>query len=385
MQDGYWWLRQLRKIISRKRETVFIHLGQVNSRKGKYCSDYTVQFRLIQKEEQRRMLENLVIVNELNESFSLAELSDKNVSNPVNRKNELMTRMSGFERLSKEAGHKAIFVTITCPSRFHNTYAKSGDPNPKWDGSTPRDAQTYLNNIWRRIRAELNRRSIQQYGFRIAEPQHDGTPHWHMILFIEASNSDTFKKVIRDYALQEDGDEAGAQENRCDFKDIDYSRGSATGYVAKYVSKNVNGEQLDSDVDGGNAIDAAKRVEAWASCWGIRQFQQIGAGSVTVWRELRRLSDPTGVSESFDAIYEAADSDDWAKFVELMGGVFCKRDEQSIRPLYQEKVNEETGEIKQSYFDGVITLALKGVQHADREIITRVHEWRIEHQAKRAA
>ena len=275
MQDEYWWLRQLRKIISRKRETVFIHLGQVNSRKGKYCSDYTVQFRLIQKEEQRRMLENLVIVNELNESFSLAELSDKNVSNPVNRKNELMTRMSGIERLSKEAGNKAIFVTITCPSRFHNAYAKSGDPNPKWDGSTPRDAQDYLNNIWRRIRAELNRRSIQQYGFRIAEPQHDGTPHWHMILFVEATNSDTFKTVIRDYALQEDRDEAGAQENRCDFKDIDYSRGSTTGYVAKYVSKNVNGEQLDSDVDGGNAIDAAKRVEAWASCWAFVSFNKL--------------------------------------------------------------------------------------------------------------
>ncbi|CAI4154128.1 hypothetical protein ALT1644_190047 [Alteromonas macleodii] len=143
MQNEYWWLRQLRKIISCKRQTVFIHLGQLNSRKGKYCSDYTVQFRLIQKEEQRRMLENLVIVKELNESFSLAELSDKNVSNPVNRKNELMTRMSGFERLFKEAGHKAIFVTITCPSRFLNTYAKSGDPNPKWDGSTPRDAQDY--------------------------------------------------------------------------------------------------------------------------------------------------------------------------------------------------------------------------------------------------
>ena len=25
---------------------------------------------------------------------------------------------------------------------------------------------------------------------------------------------------------------------------------------------------------------------------------------------------------------KAADSGDWAKFVELMGGVFCKRDEQ---------------------------------------------------------
>ena len=106
---------------------------------------------------------------------------------------------------------------------------------------------------------------------------------------------------------------------------------------------------------------------------------------MTVWRELRRLRELTGVSESFDAIYEAADNIDRAKFVELMGGVFGKRDEQPIRPLYQEKVNQETGEIKQSYFDRVITLALKGVQHADREIITHVHEWRIEYQAKRAA
>ena len=96
MQDKYWWHRKLRKLLRRTEEKAQIHLGQVNSRKGKYCSDNTVKHRLIQKELQRRMLENLVIVNENNESFSLAELSDKNVSNPVNRKNELMTRMAGY-------------------------------------------------------------------------------------------------------------------------------------------------------------------------------------------------------------------------------------------------------------------------------------------------
>ena len=32
------------------------------------------------------------------------------------------------------------------------------------------------------------------------------------------------------------------------------------GYIAKYVIKNVSGANLDSDIDGGNA------VEAWASC-----------------------------------------------------------------------------------------------------------------------
>lgn len=385
MQDKYWWLRKLRKVIARKREAVLIHLGQVNSRKGKYCSDYTVEYRLIQKDLQRKMLENLVIVNENNESFSLAELSDKNVSNPVNRKNELMTRMAGYEKIAKELNHKSLFVTITCPSRFHNTYAKSGDPNPKWDGSTPYDAQQYLNDLWALVRAELNRKEIKIYGFRIAEPQHDGTPHWHMLIFVQQEQAEQFKAIIEHYALREDGDEAGAIENRCDFKDIDYSRGSATGYIAKYVSKNVNGANLDSDIDGGNAIEASQRVEAWASCWGIRQFQQIGAGSVTVWRELRRLKELLGENESFSKIHGAADKGAWAKFVTLMGGVFCKRNEQPIRPLYKEKVDTETGEFKQTYFDEVISISLRGVKLGEKEVITRIHEWRIENRGTRAA
>ncbi|AMJ92914.1 replication protein A [Alteromonas stellipolaris] len=385
MQDKYWWLRKLRKVIARKREAVLIQLGQVNSRRGKYCSDYTVEYRLTQKDLQRKMLENLVIINEKNESFSLAELSDKNVSNPVNRKNELMTRMAGYEKIAKELKHKSLFVTITCPSRFHNTYAKSGDRNPKWDGSTPYDAQQYLNDLWALVRAELNRKEIKVYGFRIAEPQHDGTPHWHMLIFVQQEQAEQFKAIIEHYALRDDGDEAGALENRCDFKDIDYSRGSATGYIAKYVSKNVNGANLDSDIDGGNAIEASHRVEAWASCWGIRQFQQIGAGSVTVWRELRRLKELSGESESFAKIYSAADKGAWAEFVTLMGGVFCKRDEQLIRPLYKEKVSTDTGVLKQTYFDEVISISLRGVKLGEKEVITRIHEWRIENHGTRAA
>lgn len=385
IQDKYWWHRKLRKVLRRTEEKVQIHLGQVNSRKGKYCSDNTVKHRLIQKELQRQMLENLVIVNENNESFSLAELSDKNVSNPVNRKNELMTRMAGYEDIAKELNHKALFVTITCPSRFHNTYAKSGDRNPKWDGSTPYEAQQYLNDMWALIRADLNRKDIKLYGFRIAEPQHDGTPHWHMLIFLEQHQANEFKNVIEHYALREDGDEAGAKENRCDFKDIDYSRGSATGYIAKYVSKNVNGANLDSDIDGGSAIEAAQRVEAWASCWGIRQFQQLGAGAVTVWRELRRLKALCNETELFSDIFEAADKGKWADFVKLMGGVFCKRNEQAIRPLYKEKLDIETGELKQSYFDGVVSISLRGIKLGEKEVITRIHEWRLENRGTRAA
>lgn len=92
------------------------------------------------------------------------------------------------------------------------------------------------------------------------------------MLFLEKEHIDDFKRVITEYSLQEDGDEAGAEENRCDFIDIDYTRGSATRYITKYISKGINGKDVGTDKDGSSAPEAAQRIEAWASCWGIRQF-----------------------------------------------------------------------------------------------------------------
>ncbi|MCX8578836.1 replication endonuclease, partial [Gilliamella sp. B2717] len=66
--------------------------------------------------------------------------------------------------------------------------------------------------------------------------------------------------IMRTYALDEDGDEPGAQENRFKFVDIDKQRGSATGYIAKYISKNIDGYQLADEVDdetGQNLRDIA--------------------------------------------------------------------------------------------------------------------------------
>ncbi|MBN8161690.1 replication endonuclease, partial [Vibrio vulnificus] len=101
----------------------------------------------------------------------------KGVSDPTIRKGELMVRARGFEDLAKELGHVATFLTITCPSKYHRCYSTSGQVNPKWAGHTPLDGQTYLNDIWKLMRSTLNRLGVRFYGFRVAEPQHDGTPH----------------------------------------------------------------------------------------------------------------------------------------------------------------------------------------------------------------
>ncbi len=157
-----------------------------------------------------------------------------------------------------------------------------------------------------------------------------GTPHWHLLLFLRPEQQQQFLQIFNQYALEEDGDEAGASANRVKVVQIDPARGSATGYIAKYICKNIDGAGLDQDINGGDARLAAARVEALANCWGIRQFQQLGGVSVTVWRELRRLKAPEEES-SIETARQAADQGNWQQYVEAMGGVFVSRKAQLLR------------------------------------------------------
>lgn len=378
MQDKRWWLKNLRKLMVRKTEECMLHLNKVHKHAGIYCSNITASNRKYQKAQQLKMMENISLVNEHDQRYSLRDIYELNVSNPINRRNELMTRTRGFEDIAKEDGHAGEFITITCPSKYHCAYAKSGNRNSNWQGFTPQQSQQYLCGIWAKIRAELDRQEIRTYGLRVAEPQHDGTPHWHLMLFVQPEHLTAFRAVINHYAFEEDGDEKGARENRVKFVAIDPSKGSATGYVAKYICKNIDGSNLEEGVYGESPIEAAERVEAWASCWGIRQFQQIGGVSVTVWRELRRLRQLDAPDVTLTAIHQAADTSNWKSFVTLMGGVFCKRKEQTIRPHYDIEIDNETGLITTDYYDNFIVTKLKGICYLGKAIITRLHQWRLE-------
>jgi len=377
MSDNRWWLRRIRKMITQANEKAGILLNLVNRRKQIYASNVTTRNRQAQLLRNEQLMSRHVLINSVGEQMSLQEISSVNVSNPKVRKAELIKRARGFEDLSESLGHQGIFITITCPSKFHRAYSKSGAENPKWDGSMPDDAQQYLNKLWSRVRAELKRQNINPYGFRVVEPQHDGTPHWHTLLFVKPEYIMKLKQIIHHYALQEDGDEKGAQENRCDFKLIDPAKGSATGYILKYIVKNIDGEGLGEDKFGNDAITAATRINAWASCWCIRQFQQIGGASVSVWRELRRLKESFFPESTIEKARLAADTSDWKGYIEAMGGIESTPKSHPIKLHYDVNINEETGECSQSYYDGELVTKVKGLLFEGKAFITRTMTWRL--------
>jgi hypothetical protein len=59
---------------------------------------------------------------------------------------DLMTRIAGFELTAAELGQVGVFLTLSCPSRRHAALSNTGETNPKYDGTTPREAKDYLNS-----------------------------------------------------------------------------------------------------------------------------------------------------------------------------------------------------------------------------------------------
>jgi hypothetical protein len=58
-----------------------------------------------------------------------------------------------------------------------------------------------------------------------------------------------------------------------------------------------------------------------------------------------------------------------------MGGVFCKRNEQLLRPFYDLK--STNGELKTSKYGDSFIKQLRGISYADLPFITRTHNWEL--------
>ncbi|CNK75519.1 phage replication protein [Yersinia frederiksenii] len=383
-----WWIRKLKALRMQWREALLIAAGEVNFQRSEYASKIAI------RDVQSRRLANLDYLKskelenvETGERFELIDKVLASISNPTIRRMELMSNIAGIEGFAASQHHCGLFVTITTPSKYHPTrkIGKKADKrvqlNHKWDGEaySPKDGQRYLCDIWSKMRTAFKDRELKVYGMRVVEPHHDGTPHWHMLLFCHPKQRREVIAVMRKYALKEDGDEQGAEENRFQCKHM--YRGCAAGYIAKYIAKNIDGYALEGEVDfetGKPLSDAAAAVTAWASIWRIPQFRPIGVPTMGAYRECRSQSlRAISLAESFDerveAVRAAADAGDFATYIAAQGGANVPRDLQTVRVMREitEELNEYDEEVQKVV--GIFAPHL-GVDHIYK---TRETKWRI--------
>ena len=350
-----WWWRQLWRQRRIWREEQLRAACLVSRKTSSYMSkDALGEFR----EQRRRMrdfLKSYELVNEDGFTIDLEEAYYSGNSCPKHRRFEMMANMKGLELIAEARGDEAVFLTVTTPSRFHAT-TMDGYPNPKWDGSTIRDSSNYLvNTFFAAVRKKLNREKLRWYGIRVAEPHHDGTVHWHMMIFAHPEEREAIEHIVREIAIRDDRHELGSDITpRFKSELITAEKGTPTGYIATYIGKNLDGgavkgndpktgEPRKDDESGLEMQESVERAVGWAGLHGVRQFQFFGIPSRQVWRELRRLAvqmeraqnGPRRLSDpAMDDVLVAADAGCFASYIMKQGGVLVPRKDYVVRTAY---------------------------------------------------
>ncbi|HHY0576183.1 TPA: replication endonuclease [Vibrio parahaemolyticus] len=342
LMDEAFWRRAIGRIVVAVFENARRAAGMVSPHTSPYASNSACEWLTVRQDRQREWIELMAIESENGDVVDLKAVIDSSQSNPANRRHELMTRIAGCQEYAESNDHVAIFVTMTSPSRFHRLkqHGKYWIENPKFDGANPKDAHAWLSHGWNLFRAWADYRELVYYGMRVVEPHQDGTPR------------------------------TKAMKARFDAKLIDKSAGGAVVYLAKYISKNVDGYALEGEVDRDNKRaklqETVKNVTAWSRTFCFRQFQFQKTPPVTIWRELRRIDEEQEYC-LFEKARRAADCGFFSAYMDYMGGHRLRSSERPIRLVTKERENKY----------GEIVTVTDGVEGSGLLVYTRETEWKL--------
>lgn len=355
MRCADWWYRKMWQMRCEWREEQLRAVCLVNKKASPYVSYEAV----IHKREQcRKSLEYFrshELVNEQGDALDMEDVVNASSSNPAHRRNEMMACVKGLELIAEMRGDCAVFYTITCPSRFHATL-NNGRPNPKWTSATVRQSSDYLVDTFAAFRKAMHKSGMRWYGVRVAEPHHDGTVHWHLLCFMRKKERRAITALLRKFAIREDREELGNNTGpRFKSELINPRKGTPTSYIAKYISKNIDGRGLANEISketGRSLRDNAEHVNAWASLHRVQQFRFFGIPGRQAYRELRLLAGQAARQQAdkkagapvldnprLDAVLAAADAGCFATYIMKQGGVLVPRKHHLVRTAYE--LNEE--------------------------------------------
>ncbi len=234
----------------------------------------------------------------------------------------------------------------------------------------------------------MHKTRLRWYGVRVAEPHHDGTVHWHLLCFMRKKDRRSITALLRKFAIREDREELGNNTGpRFKSELINPRKGTPTSYIAKYISKNIDGRGLAKEISketGRSLRDSAEHVTAWASLHRVQQFRFFGIPGRQAYRELCLLAGQAARAQSdkkacapvlenarLDAVLAAADAGCFATYIMKQGGVLIPREHHLVRTAYE--LNEEPS----AYGDHGIRIYGIWSPIAEGKICTHAVKWKM--------
>ncbi len=193
--------------------------------------------------------------------------------------------------------------------------------------------------------------------------------------------------LLRKFAIREDREELGANTGpRFKPELINPRKGTPTSYIAKYISKNIDGRGLAKEISketGRSLRDSAEHVSARASLHRVQQFRFFGIPGRQAYRELRLLAGqaarvqgerkagaPVLDNPRLDAVLAAADAGCFATYIMKQGGVLVPRKHHLVRTAYE--LNDEPS----AYGDHGIRIYGIWSPIAEGKICTHAVKWK---------
>lgn len=196
--------------------------------------------------------------------------------------------------------------------------------------------------------------------------------------------------MLRRFAILEDRAELGNNTGaRFKSKLIDPRKGAPASYIAKHVSKNIDGRGLGDTVSKETRKSLRYSVEfvaAWASLHRVQQFRFFGVPGRQAYRELRlftsqasratktsKLDAPVLMDPKLDAVLAAADVGCFATYIMKQGGVLVLRKNYFIHTAYEPTAEPGT------YGDHGIRIygIWSPITGKENKICTHVHTWKM--------
>lgn len=204
----------------------------------------------------------------LNSSYLYDKLSGKRIPlsdliisanhSPKRYYGEIQNRVNTLIGEAENRELTPIFMTITLPSEYHpfKLHNKTLVKNPKYNGTSPREAVKVLTKRFAKLRNDRAFRDIdkdERIYFRVNEPHKSGTPHTHILYYVPKDRIEHITKAFKRLFPQKGND-------------IQLDLRNAGAYVMKYVNKTLPNSK------GKKKSKVDRYLNAWYSHNRITRF-----------------------------------------------------------------------------------------------------------------